>query len=373
MRKNASRPSYRLRSAGRSGESRGEVSPSSAQNRRTSRDKGFSLGGATRRVQSVVLRRLFGLVLVAGLVGCTRSGKVDRAAFQGVVEIDEVTVAFELGGRVTGVTVKTGDAVKVGQPLATLDEALVRAAVLARESDIAATKAQQKLLEQGARSGDVRTLSSRVDAAKAVEQLARRNFERQRTLLEQGAVASASVEDLSSQLDRATAERQAAQASLENLQAGARSSELAQARARVGSAEAAMELENVRLSKLKLAAPTAGRVLDVHVSTGEVVGAGSAVVTLGKTQAPYVDVFVPQSRMGGIAIGRPASVRIDALKEPLSGKVTEVGRRTEFTPRYLFSDVERSNLVVRVRVAVEDPTERLIAGVPAFVTISGAP
>jgi hypothetical protein len=44
-----------------------------------------------------------------------------------------------------------------------------------------------------------------------------------------------------------------------------------------------------------------------------------------------------------------------------------VGRNLEFTPRYLFSEKERSNLVVRVRVRVEDPRHLLRAGVPAFV------
>jgi hypothetical protein len=53
----------------------------------------------------------------------------------------------------------------------------------------------------------------------------------------------------------------------------------------------------------------------------------------------------------------------------LRGTVENVARKTEFTPRYLFSDRERSNLVVRVRVRVNDPERHLHAGVPAFVSI----
>ena len=49
-----------------------------------------------------------------------------------------------------------------------------------------------------------------------------------------------------------------------------------------------------------------------------------------------------------------------------------IASQTEFTPRFLFSPRERPNLVVRVRVRIEDPEERLHAGVPAFVTIEGA-
>jgi hypothetical protein len=49
--------------------------------------------------------------------------------------------------------------------------------------------------------------------------------------------------------------------------------------------------------------------------------------------------------------------------------VENVARATEFTPRFLFSERERANLVVRVRVRVDDPAQRLHAGVPAFVEL----
>jgi hypothetical protein len=49
--------------------------------------------------------------------------------------------------------------------------------------------------------------------------------------------------------------------------------------------------------------------------------------------------------------------------------VEDIARRTEFTPKFLFSERERPNLVVRVKIRVEDPGERLHAGVPAFVVI----
>jgi hypothetical protein len=53
--------------------------------------------------------------------------------------------------------------------------------------------------------------------------------------------------------------------------------------------------------------------------------------------------------------------------------VEVVGRTLEFTPRYLFSEKERPNLVVRVRIALEDPAEKLHAGVPAFAVFAPAP
>jgi hypothetical protein len=66
-------------------------------------------------------------------------------------------------------------------------------------------------------------------------------------------------------------------------------------------------------------------------------------------------------------MGKAATVRTDATPQPLPAKVEFVSRQTEFTPRYIFSERERKNLVVRVRVRVEDKGHVLHSGVPAFV------
>jgi HlyD family secretion protein len=62
-------------------------------------------------------------------------------------------------------------------------------------------------------------------------------------------------------------------------------------------------------------------------------------------------------------------VRVDSLDESLDGRVEHISPRTEFTPRFLFSEQERPNLVIRARIRVDDPEERLRAGVPAFVSM----
>ena len=87
---------------------------------------------------------------------------------------------------------------------------------------------------------------------------------------------------------------------------------------------------------------------------------------------PFVDVFVPEGRISSVAIGQAVSVRVDGVRAELHGVVEHVSSRTEFTPRFLFSDSERPNLVLRVRVRIEDPQHRLRAGVPAFVTVDAA-
>lgn len=294
----------------------------------------------------------------------------DEAALQGTVELEESSVGFELGGRLVAVAVREGDVVEAGALLARLDDGIERSARAAKESEVQVAKSQALAVKAGARGEELRSLAARVNAAKASEQLLARQLERERALLANGAVARAGVDDLQGALERASAERESLEHTLQLTRQGARREDVSVAEARARSAEAAVALDDERLQRHELRSPIRGTVLDVNYDLGEVVAAGAPIITLADTRAPYVDVFVPQAQISSVFVGEGARVRVDALSAELAGRVEHIARRTEFTPRYLFSERERPNLVVRVRIRVADPGEKLRAGVPAFVRLA---
>ncbi len=291
---------------------------------------------------------------------------------QGVVELDETPVGFELGGRLTQLLVKEGDVVELGAVLARIDDGLERSSRDAQAGQVEVARQQAGAVKAGARGEEVRSLQARVDAAKATEALLQKQVARERTLVEKGAVAQASFDDLEAQLTRSGAERDSLEHNLKLLRQGARHEDVAVADARAQAANAALEMNDARLERHELRAPLRGTVLDVNFELGEVVGPAAPVVTLADVQHPYVDVFVPQAEIARVSVGEAAKVKIDALNAELGGHVEHIARRTEFTPRYLFSEKERATLVVRVRVRVDDAQEQLRAGVPAFVRLAGA-
>jgi HlyD family secretion protein len=320
--------------------------------------------------------RAAALLLLAALgAGGCRAQAGAPEPLQGVVELDERVLAFEVPGRIRSLAVARGAAVASGAPIGALDDTMERPARDTRAEDVRTAEAQLALLKAGSRAEDIRATSVQLDAARDVEALLQKSLARQRELVRSGAIGSATTDDLEAQLARAQGERLALEQRLRALRVGARSQEIDAAAARVAAAKAALAAADQRLGRYQLASPFTGVVLDVHVEPGEMVAAGTPVVTVGDVAHPYVDVFVPQGDLHGVRVGARASVRIDAEPDTFSGSVEDVGRKTEFTPRYLFSPRERPNLVVRVRVRVDDPNGRLHAGVPAFVTIArdGAP
>jgi membrane fusion protein, multidrug efflux system len=184
------------------------------------------------------------------------------AAYDGVVEaLRQTTIAAQVSGAVVELKVRAGDRVAAGQLLMRLD---ARAA------------------EQSAAAG-----AAQARAARAVQEVAAKEFERQKQLAADRFISAAA-------LDRAEAEFKAAQA-----QAAA---QLAQA----GAASTHSGLFTVR-------APYAGVVAEVPVTLGEMALPGRELVTLYDPAVMRVAAAVPQSAVANLGDGKAVRAEIPAL------------------------------------------------------------
>ncbi|HKU38846.1 MAG TPA: HlyD family efflux transporter periplasmic adaptor subunit [Polyangiales bacterium] len=313
-------------------------------------------------------------LLAAGLVvspclacdGRARAG--EPAPFQGVVEYDDRLLGFEVGGRIQDVGVQRGQDVAADTPLMRLDDSMERPQRDLRAAELAAAEAQLRLLKAGARGEELRAAAAEIAALRSQEDMLQKNLARQQTLFQQSALPQSTLDDTSSQLRATEERRRALEERLQALRNGARGDEIAAAVARVQAAQAALAAQEARLARYVLRSPAAGNIVDVQLEPGELVSPGTPALTLADIDHPYVDVFVPQARAHELRVGEAMRVRVDGLDAPLAGRVEHIFPKTEFTPRYLFSEGERPNLVLRTRVRVDDPKRVLHAGVPAFVT-----
>jgi HlyD family secretion protein len=315
------------------------------------------------------------LVATLFAVGCQGQPPISQGAYQGVVELDIVTLSFEVPGRVEAVKVVEGQPLQGETVLAELDETMARAERETRAADLEAAKAQLDLLEAGARTEDVRAIEVELKSVLDQEAVLARQRARQEQLTKSGAAASATMDDLDTRASSLAGRRDVLEQRLRGMRAGARRQEIEAASAKVKALEAALLASDVRLGRHKLRYQGTAEVLENHVKTGEFVGAGAPAFTIADLDRPYVDIFVPQAEVSAIKVGMGMTARIDAHPRPVSGHVERIGRKTEFTPRFLFSEKERANLVIRVRVRLDDENHALRAGVPAFVKVAagGAP
>jgi HlyD family secretion protein len=144
-------------------------------------------------------------------------------------------------------------------------------------------------------------------------------------------------------------------------------------RAAVDAAEAAAREVEARLAQATVTAPFTGRVTLRHREPGETVQPGQPVLTVMDPDDRWVQIYVPENRIGTVFIGQRAVITSDSYPDrEHHGEVSFIAGEAEFTPRNVQTREERVKLVYAVRVRVlDDPEMVLKPGVPADVALVG--
>jgi membrane fusion protein YbhG len=144
----------------------------------------------------------------------------------------------------------------------------------------------------------------------------------------------------------------------ESVIAGA-TAQVAQARAQLAEAEA-----NRR--DLVIRAPFAGTVVTRAAEPGEVVTAGTALVTLLNLDQVYLRGFVPEGEIGKVKIGQPAHVYLDSNpKQPIDAYVRRIDPQATFTPENTYFREDRVKQVVGLKVQLRGASGYAKPGMPA--------
>ena len=133
---------------------------------------------------------------------------------------------------------------------------------------------------------------------------------------------------------------------------------------RVASAAAQLATLEKNLGDTTFASPVAGFVTEKLVEVGEVIAPRTPVVVVVDLVRAWADIFVPEPAVPRIKIGQPATVFTDAGGPGLPGTVAYISPKAEFTPRNVQTAEERSKLVYRIRVSVDNKDGVLKQGMP---------
>jgi HlyD family secretion protein len=165
---------------------------------------------------------------------------------------------------------------------------------------------------------------------------------------------------------RAAAAVDVAQAQLDSFRAGATEAQLVVAHARVAQAQAASDGLRAEREEMALVAPVDGVVLSRMAHAGEVVVPGGGVLSLADLSSVKLRVYIPENRLGEVALGQQVAVRVDAIPgRVLQGQVLHVADTAEYTPRNVATKEERVNTVYAVEILLTNEEGLLKAGMSA--------
>lgn len=342
-------------------------------------------GGCWAKARTALAACTAALAIAAS---CAHPPPSDRVRASGQIEATDVPVAAPVGGRLVERRVAEGDRVAAGAVVARLDTADAQLGLARSRAEGAQADAQLRLLLAGPRPEDVRqadaqvaTAETDVRAAEAELAAARADADRFEALLASNSGSRKQRDDAVTRRDVAQARVQGARdrvrAARENaarLRAGSRREEIAAARARVAAAEAQIAVWEKAIADATVTAPIGGVVSEALADAGELLQPRAPILVIANLDHVWANVYVAEPVVPRLRVGQPATVFTDAGGAGLPGTVTYISSKAEFTPRNVQTAEDRSKLVYRIKVSVDNTQGALKVGMPveAEIPFTGA-
>jgi len=107
-------------------------------------------------------------------------------------------------------------------------------------------------------------------------------------------------------------------------------------------------------------------VLVKSADPGEVLSAGTTVVTVGDIEHPWLRGYVDETDLGKVKLGSLVHVTTDSYKgKSYTGHVSFISSEAEFTPKQIQTQQERVKLVYRIKIDLDNSSRELKSNMPA--------
>jgi HlyD family secretion protein len=340
-------------------------------------------------------------------------------ALSGRIEGDDSAVSPKTSGRILEIHYREGDSVKAGDVIAILDDEQVRAreqqaqaAVIQSQARMRSAQQQIAVLQEQLQQTQLQTGQAQADAEGRVHQAEAELASAEAELVQQEASLKLALfdKDAYTRLAQsgAVSERQGKQAvttadtqeavvtasrrrvdaargslnvaktnltnpSIRSAQSAAIRKQMLQQQDEIAGAAADLQRLRAQLLEaqanrqdLTVRAPFDGTVATRTAEPGEVVQAGTSIVTLVDLNRVYLRGFVPEGQIGKVKVGQPARIYLDSNpKKPIDAYVSRIDPQATFTPENTYFRDDRVKQVVGVKLQLKSGFGYGKPGMPA--------
>ncbi len=354
--------------------------------------------------------------------------QANRIYVSGNLELTLVDLSFKTAGRMIELNVREGDTVKKGQVIARLDpmqlkeqhardvaaitnaqssyqqlettieyqQSTLESQVASRKAELAQVQANLEALLAGSRKQEIQQAEASVSDAQAQFDLAKADWERAQTLFKNDDISRSQYDQSRTKFDSASALLRQAKEKSALVEEGPRKEDIAAARANVARAQAAVntaEADRIELRRKRqelvarksqieqaraqagmsqaqlddtvIVAPIDGVVLVKSAEAGEVLAAGTTVVTIGDLDHPWLRAYIGETDLGKVKLGQSVALATDSYPgKTYHGTVSFISSQAEFTPKQIQTKEERVKLVYRIKVDVNNQSHELKDNMP---------
>ena len=365
--------------------------------------------------------------------GRYRRGGENRLALSGNIELTQVDISFKVPGKLLELNVAEGTFVKKGMVIARIDrqqvehqrnrdEAGVTSAesqylqmetgiqwqrqtlesdLALRRAELRAAQAQLDQLLAGSRPQEIQQTQAAVADANAQHDQAQADWNRAQELYKNDDISKQQYDQYRTRLESTAAALRQAEERAALVKEGPRKEDIEAARAQVARAEAAIRVSEANRLELRrreedlvarraeiararaqvamtdtqigdtvVASPVDGVVLVKSAEVGEVLAAGTTVVTIGDIDHPWLRAYISETDLGRIKLGQPAQLTTDSYPgKTYTGHISFIASEAEFTPKQIQTREERVKLVYRIKIDVDNLNHELKSNMPVDAEI----
>jgi HlyD family secretion protein len=311
----------------------------------------------------------------------------------GSVDANEIVVSSKIPGRIQKLTVVEGQKVKAGDLIAVIESEDLEAALDAAKANTAADEARLRQAQETVRqnrgetdsataASEAQVRAAQASLAQAEAALAHQKADTTRivALANQG-IMSAQAKDeavTSLQADEAAVKTaqsnlNAAEATLKQAQAhelltSVSQETVFQTQGELKNAQALAQEAQVNQSYANVYAPATGVVNEWAARQGEVVGAGTPIVTIMDLSQTWVYAPLPETDADAVGLGDKLRVVMPS-GDTVTGTVIAKAAEADFATQRDVSRQKRDIRTVQLKLLIPNPDEKFVPGMTAEVYV----
>ncbi|MDY0152823.1 MAG: efflux RND transporter periplasmic adaptor subunit [Candidatus Cloacimonas sp.] len=289
------------------------------------------------------MRNIYILLILLILAACKGPAKPD--SWTGSLEGNSLRASSLVGGKILQMTVKEGDMLNIGDPIAIIDSRELEYQM----EQLAASREELNAQEE--------ISNTQIAQAEIDLEYQQSRQTRTRNLYEADVIPLQNLEDGEIVQTKASTQLKAAKQNLYLLAAK---------RKQIAANELTLKK---KIADCRILSPGKGMVSTLYYRAGEVIPPMGQVLELTDTSALELNIYVSEAYLSRIKIGMPASLHLPSHSKAIPATVIRISNKAEFTPKTVLTPENRSVMVYAVRVRAENPDGMLKDGMPVEVTL----
>ncbi|MCE1187863.1 MAG: HlyD family efflux transporter periplasmic adaptor subunit [Ignavibacteria bacterium] len=275
------------------------------------------------------------ILIAISVTGCGNGNKSFDAT--GTFEAEEVIVSAEVPGILQNFTLEDGQILKQKQVVGVIDTIQLTLRKKQLQAQIKAV-----LSKQPDAATQLATIQKQIETAQ-------REQARFTKLVAGNSASQKQLDDITANLELLQKQYKASQSSLNITISGLQ--------AEVQPLQAQIDQIDDQVRRSVITNPIDGTVLTRYVRQSELASAGKALYKVADLSTLILRAYVSGNQMATLKIGQNVRVFVDDGKEgfrEMTGQITWISAKSEFTPKTIQTKDERANLVYAVKISVKN-------------------